>query len=159
MTCPAGSIIHIENFVLKDGSHKNKYFIVLSNTKDNALTLLSITTSNESGFYFNREAIVIQHGAIKDADGKVMMYCIPKNVVVGINNGFKFPKDTFFLARYCFVELDCEQMNKFTVVIKDEISNEELNNLVYTLYRSPYIAYEFKQKLEVLLTTLNDPTK
>lgn len=155
MICPAGSIIHIENFVFKNGSSKNKYFIVLSNTDDNALTLLSITTSNESGFYFNSEEIIIQHGAIKDADGNVMMYCIPKDVVVGTNNGFKFPKDTFFIARYCFAELDCEQMHKYSIAIKDEISKEELNNLVYTLYRSPHTSNEFKHKLEVILTTLN----
>jgi len=52
MICPAGSIIHIENFVLRDGISKNKFFIVLSNNVDNRLTLLSMTTSNESGFYF-----------------------------------------------------------------------------------------------------------
>jgi len=64
MICPIGSIIHIEKFVLRDGS-KNKFFIVLDNTKDNAMTLLTMSTSNESGAYFNFNDIVIKHGAIR----------------------------------------------------------------------------------------------
>jgi hypothetical protein len=155
MTCPAGSIIHIEHFILRNGSSKDKYFVVLSNSKDNALTLLSMTTSNESGFYFNFDDIKIQHGEILDSKGKVIMYCMPKHVKVGINQGFCFPKDTFFLAQYCFSEVSCEQLNKYTVKIKDEVSREELNNLVYTLYKSPYIVNEFKKKLELILEELN----
>lgn len=155
MICPAGSIIHIEKFVLRNGSSKNKFFIVLANTDDNALTLLSMTTSNESGFYFRFDDIEIKHGGIKDTNGKILMYCIPKGLEVGIKKNFKFPKDTFFLAQYSFSELDCEQMNKYQIKILDEISKEELNNLVYTLYSSPYIKKNFKQKLEVILTALN----
>jgi len=83
------------------------------------------------------------------------MYCIPKGLVVGIHTGFKFSKDTFFLAQYSFIELDYEQMNKYKIKILDEISKEELNNLVYTLYCSPYIKKNFKQKLEELLKALN----
>lgn len=63
------------------------------------------------------------------------MYCIPKGLEVGIKKNFKFPKDTFFLAQYSFSVLDCEQMNKYQIKVLDEISKEELNNLVYTLYR------------------------
>jgi len=155
MRCPAGSIIHIENFVLRDGFSKNKFFIVLTNTDENALTLLSMTTSNESGFYFRSEDIEIKHGGIKDEYGKILMYCIPKGVVVGIHKSFKFPKDTFFLAQYSFSELSCEQMNKYQIKILDEISKTELNNLVYALSCSPYIKNKFKQKLAVILTTLN----
>ena len=155
MTCPAGSIIHIKNFVLRDGSSKNKFFIVLANTDDNALILLSMTTSNQSGAYFKFDDVEIKHGAIKDLTGKTLMYCIPKGLVVGVNNNYKFSKDTFFLAQYSFSELDCEQMHKYNVKILDEISKEELNNLVYTLYSSPYIKKNFRQKLEVILTALN----
>jgi len=120
----AGCIIHIKNFVFPNGSSKNKYFIVLSNSADNAITLLSMSTTNDSGFYFNFETIQINHGGIKDRTGKILMYCIPKGVVVGINNNFKFPKDTFFLAQYSFSELDCEQMHKYQIDILDEISDK-----------------------------------
>ena len=153
--CPAGSIIHIENFVLRDGASKNKYFVVLSNTDDNAITLLSMTTSNESGFYFNFDEVDIKHGGILDSNGKILMYCIPKGLVVGVNNNFKFSKDTFFLAKYSFSELNCEQMHKYQIEILDEISKGELNNLVYTLYSSPYIKKNFRVKLEAILITLN----
>ena len=155
MICPAGSIVHIEKFVLRDGSSRNKFFIVLNVDKDNCLTLLSMTTSNESGFYFSIDDIEIKHGGIKDTKGKIFMYCIPKGLVIGINKGFKFTKDTFFLAQYSFIELDSEQMTKYPIKILDEISKEELNNLVYTLYCSPYIKKNFKQKLEKILTALN----
>jgi len=114
-----------------------------------------MSTTNDSGFYFNFDTIEIKHGGIKDGTGKIVMYCIPKGVVVGINNNFKFPKDTFFLAQYSISELDCEQMHKYQIDILDEISDKELNNLVYTLYSSPYIKKNFKQKLEVILNDLN----
>ena len=153
--CPAGSIIHIKNFVFKDGYTKNKYFIVLSNSDDNAITLLSMSTTNDSGFYFNFDDIKISHGGIKDGNGKILMYCIPKGIVAGIKNNFKFPKDTFFLAQYSFSEMNCEQMHKYQIEILDEISKKELNDLVYTLYSSPYIKKNFKEKLEVILTALN----
>ncbi|GAB1415893.1 hypothetical protein MASR2M117_12990 [Paludibacter sp.] len=143
MICPAGSIIRIDNFVLRDGTSKNKFFIVISNSDDNAITLLAMSTSNESGFYFDLNSIVVQHGAIRDAIGKILMYCIPKHKVIGVKNGFKFPKDTFFLAQYGFSELDCEKLFKHSISILDEISKEELNNLVYTLYSSPYIKKNF----------------
>lgn len=155
MICPQGSIILIEKFVFRNGTSKDKFFIVLDNSKDNELSLLGMSTSNESGFYFDIEQIDISHGAITDANGKIMMYCMPKTVVVGIKNGFKFSKDTFFLAKYCFSELDCEQMYKYNIVIKDEISKDELNNLVYTLYKSPYIKPENKIKLDPILAALN----
>jgi hypothetical protein len=114
-----------------------------------------MTTSNESGFYFSFDEVDIKHGGIIDSNGKILMYCIPKGLVVGVNNNFKFPKDTFFLAQYSFSELNCEQMHKYQIKILDEISNVELNNLVYTLYRSPYIKKHFKEKLEAILAALN----
>lgn len=155
MNCPVGSIIHIKEFVLKDGSSKGKFFIVLDNSDDFSLTLLSMSTSNESGFYFNIDDVEVKHGAIADSNGNVFMYCIPKNHIIGIHNGFKFKKDTFFISRYCLNEFDCEQIGKFDIEICDEISNEELNNLVYTLYKSKYLVKDFKIKLESILANLN----
>lgn len=154
MVYPIKSIIKILDYPLQQGPNP-KYFIVIDHTDDKDFTLLSMTTTNKSQFYFNFSDIEVKHGAIRNGRGEVFMYCFSSGQIIG-KSGFCFPEHTFLLAEHCFRNHSCEEMYSFQVDYIDELSDKEFNELLYSFVSSPSIKKKFIPKIEKVLFEINN---
>lgn len=153
MVLPIKSIIKILDYPLPQGPNV-KYFIVVDCENDKVFTLLAMTTTNKSQFYFNLNDIEIKHGAIKNNKGEIFMYCFPSGFTIG-KAGFSFPEHTFLLSEHCFRGHSCEDMYRLKVELVDELTDDEFRNLIYSFYKSPSVKNKYLPTLEKVLNIEN----
>ncbi len=140
MTFPLGSILLVRDYQLPT-TRKDKFFIVIGET-ENEFSLLSMTTSQ---IYF--DSSLIKHGIIKH--GEMSVYCFECGRVIG-QAGFSFRKNTIVSHRsniHCFSK---EKITKLDIEVLDILVKKELENLIYSFYRSN-IANRYKKIFEKIL--------
>lgn len=157
MIYPRGSIIEIKDFPLPQGP-KDKYFIVIDCIDDKLYSLLAMTTTNKSGFYFDLSAINLKYGSLAYLNEPNFMFCFPADFIIGINS-FYFWEDTFLLSDTCFRGYVCDELEKLNPNLLDTLKPNVLNDLVYCLYRSNLTKYKYKKILENVLVELNPAKK
>jgi len=144
MTYPIGAILLIRGYQLPT-KVKDKFFIVVSEEK-NEYNLLSMTTSQ---VYFDES--MITHGIIKDRD--MSLYCFEEGRIIG-KNGFAFRKNTFVSHRSNIHHFTGEKIEKLNIEVKDELTSEEIINLVYSFYSYKGTAKKYKEIFEQILNDL-----
>lgn len=149
MVYPIKSIIKILDYPLPQGPNI-KYFIVIDCAQDKVFTLLSMTTTNKSQFYFNFKDIDIKHGSITNNKNEIFMYCFPAGDVIGIG-GFAFHEHTFLLSETGFRKHSCEEMYGLQVEFVDELTDDEFINLLYSFKSSPSTKNKFIPQIEKVL--------
>ncbi|WP_065218450.1 MULTISPECIES: hypothetical protein [Butyricimonas] len=139
-----GDILLVENYPLPS-EYKDKFFIVIGNM-ETGYQLLSMTTSQ---LYF--DISLVKHGEIVDRE--LSGFCFPAGHVIGINN-FCFNKHTFLSHRGSIREHDDNFLSKFNVVRVDHIKDDELEDLVYSFYKSEKVKRKYKPSLENVLENI-----
>jgi len=140
----AGAILLIRNFKLPT-CYKDKLFVVIGDVNEK-IELFAITTSQ---IYFNAPA---KKGLI--CDNGISVYCFPANMEIG-EKGFSFDKDTFISHRNSIFEFDEEFLMQYDIKIMDILKREELNDLMYSLYRHSELKRKYKRIFENILSKLN----
>ena len=143
MTYPLGSILLILDYQLPT-TVKDKFFIIVGENKDE-YNLLSMTTSQ---IYF--DPALIKHGVIKDRE--MSLYCFEQGRIIG-KDGFSFNKNTIISHRFnihCFTK---EKMAGLNILFQDVLLKEELENLIYSFYKSN-ISNRYKKIFEQILTEI-----
>lgn len=153
MVYPIKSIIRILDYPLPQGPNI-KYFIVVDCAKDKEFTLLTMTTTNKTQFYFNLSDLIIKHGSIRNSKEEIVMYCFPAAYVIG-KSGFAFPEHTFLLSEHSFRTHSCEEMYKLQVTYVDELKDDEFNELLYSFIKSPSLKKKFIPQIEKVLEKIN----
>lgn len=144
----AGNILHIKDFEFSNIA-KSKYLIVLCNDGENAI-VASFTTSKT---YVNDEDI--KPGIIKT--DKKLCFHFPAGEVVGVDNDFAFPKNTFVFP---FQNIRNFRIEQLTHKYGDRISRvgklkvRWFYDLLYCIYCSEYIKKKQKVLLEALLNKI-----
>jgi hypothetical protein len=142
MIYPLGTILLIKRYKLPT-EEKDKFFIVISHNGDE-YNLMSMTTSQ---FYFSES--IIQHGVI-NRDSGASMYCFFKNKVIG-QNGFYFRKHTFINHNSNILKFSFETLSKYTIENMDCLTDDELEDLIYSFYEYKGTPKKYKEELENIL--------
>jgi hypothetical protein len=145
MTYPIGSILLIKNYQLPS-TRKDKFFIVIGE-KENEYNLLSMTTSI---IYFKEE--LIRHGKIEDRD--ISVYCFEKDKVIG-KQGFSFLKHTIISHRTNIHHFTSQKIAALQVELLDILTDEELQNLIYSFYKYKGTPKKHVGFFEELLTKIS----
>ncbi|MDR1883496.1 MAG: hypothetical protein LBR26_12060 [Prevotella sp.] len=145
MTYPPGSIILVKGYKLPT-EEKDKFFIVMDQ-KEDEYNLLSMTTSR---FYFSED--IIKHGVINEGSG-ASMYCFEKDRVIGVD-GFAFRKHTFINHNGNIHRFSFELLSGYPVELMDTLTDNELQNLIYSFYRYKGIPKKYKTVLETVLNSI-----
>lgn len=149
-----GDILHIKDFKFeKKGKveKKNKYLVVLLETNNQKL-LLSLPSSQ---IYISNEKK--KPGCIHDASLDISIYFFEKRKVIG-KGGFSFSKDTFLYFAQVF-ERSSEFLKKYLekgqLSVLDQLTQEELIEVLYCAYKSNLIPEVYKPILEQRLEELH----
>lgn len=144
----------IYGFCNATNPQKKKYLISLHRNQDINIIACFTTSKSRTGSYFGKE-----HGVIKDSKGFNISYCFKKEKVVEkkpTGEEFSFPRDTVVVFDYGFQEGEQNDiLDKFEdPEITCTLTDEEYYELIYVMYKSPYIRKDyvsiFEKKLELL---------
>lgn len=141
-----GDVLLIKDYPLPT-QDKDKFFIVIG---DHGTTchLLAITTSQ---LYFDIN--LVKYGEIVDRE--LSGFCFPAGHVIGENN-FYFKKHTFLSHRDNVREHDDNFLVRFSIEYKDHLKRKELNDLIYSFYKSDKVKRKYKPILEKILENMNN---
>jgi len=81
------------------------------------------------------------------------LYCFEKGRIIG-KNGFAFRKSTFVSHRFNIHKFTAGKIGELDIEVKDELTNEEIVNLVYSFYSYKGTAKKNKEIFEQILNHL-----
>ena len=142
-----GTLIYFTPFYFKNGSSKNKYFLVLANT-GNSIIIASLPTSKDH----IPDSIMKKHGCIFDENMKISCYFFQKNRIISECGTFGFPEDTYIYGEQIdFFDLKILQPiyknNGKDYTVKCKLSNIEFEAIKECLKKSGVVKQKIKKHL------------
>jgi len=131
-------LLRISDYEFQDGNGiRDKYMIVLAINETEAYILHTLTTTNPQGVNPPRRGC--------NKLGKLPYFFFPKGDVVGANNNFSFPSDTFIFFTGNIRKENLSSLEKYPsnkIELKDEVAKTIFKSLVDCMLNSDFVNFE-----------------
>lgn len=136
-----GNLLYIPNFTFKNGTSKDKYFLIVACT-DQSIVVASLPSSQNHV----PSQLTIEHGCIDNPTGSFNCYHFEANRTI-CQDGFSFPKPTFIYSEWVDMYTNADLSKIISYEMKGKLTKRELASVIECFKNSKKTIRKIKKLL------------